>query len=231
MNAPRTIACIAAALCATTLHAQTMSLTDDIRYIEVSSEYQTVDDEFGFDVRTSTPDIPFAGWQDSTAVDIGRASASADMSSLLSDTTMLATGSADAQAVYDVDTSVFTIAFATSRHIVGFSLNQSTTFSLVADLVATTYAESFVNIRQDTRFGDLLHEYTISDGTLSINEHITLDAGTYYLEFRAESDHEHHQPADTIGHASFDAAWTIVPAPATALLPLAGLALSVRRRR
>lgn len=222
---------LALASAATALHAQTMSLQSDERYIETLAQYQTQDDQFGFDARTREPATPFEGWADSTGVDITRADASASMSSILSDTSMLATGSANANAIFDANSSVFTIAFATARHIVAFDLAQTTSFALIADLVATTNAESFITVRQDTRFGSLLHEYSVSDGALSINDQITLDAGTYYLEFRAESDHEHHSPADTTGAASFDAAWSVVPTPATTVVLLLAAGAATPRRR
>lgn len=231
MNANHTAATIAIAACTAALHAQTMTLTDDQRVIEALVEYQTQDDQFGFDSRDSTPTKPFEIWGDNVGVDIVRANANASMSSILTQGTMLTSGSADAHAVHDVDSSVFTIAFGTSRHIIGFNISQTITFALIVDLVATGTAESFVTVRQDSQFGNLLHEHAMTDGSVRIDEQITLDAGTYYLEFRAESHLELYTPDDSTGYASFDAAWAIVPAPATALLPLAGLMLTARRRR
>ncbi len=223
------IAILTIAAVTTPLLAQNMMLQSDERSIETLAEYQTVDDQFGFDSRTRTPDAPFDDWLDTTSINIGRADANAAINSSISSTAMQATGSADAHAIFDVDTSVFTIAFATSRHIVAFELAQDTTFALVADLIATSNAESFITLRQDTRFGAILHEYAVTDDELSIDDQITLSAGTYYLEFRAESNHEHHSPAETTGNASFDAAWSVVPAPATTAL--LAIALMPRRRR
>lgn len=230
MNTSTTI--IALALTTTALQAQTMTLTDDQRVIEALVEYQTQDDQFGFDTSSLSPSKPFEHWSDNVGVDIGRASASAALSSTLTETTMLTSSSAITHAIHDPDSSVFTIAFATSRHIIGFDISETTTFALIADLYVTGIAETSITIRQDNRFGDLLYEYAISEGTISINDQITLDAGTYYLEFRAESDIKLHMPADETGYASFDAAWAVVPAPATSsLLPIAGLLLTARRRR
>lgn len=231
-NARNISACLACAIASgSALQAQTMLLSNDGRYIETLAEYQTTDDQFGFDIRTREPASPFIDWADNAAIDIGRASGSVSMSSLLSDSSFLASGSAQAAAVYDVDTSVFTIGFATSRHIIGFDLSQTTTFSLIANLVANQYAQSFITVRQDTQHGTLLHDFSITDAMLSIDQQITLDAGTYFLEFRAESNHELHRAADRIGLASFDAAWSVVPAPPGALLPLGGLFALSRRRR
>lgn len=214
----------------TALHAQTMTLLHDARHIETLAQYQTVDDQFGFDTRSFDPTVPFADWSNTASIDIDRASGSVSMNSLLSDTTFLATGAAQAAAIFDADSSVFTIGFATSRHIVAFNLDQTTTFALIANLAATRFANASITVHQDTQSGDLLHDFSVSDDMLSINEHITLDAGTYFLEFRAESHHELYRADDRAGLASYDAVWAVVPAPATTLLPLAGLMLTARRR-
>lgn len=211
--------------------AQTMNLIDDGRTVESLVEFQTQDDQFGFHTRDSQPSRSFSNWTGDANSDIIRASADAHMNSLISSTTLLGSGSASAFADYDVDSSVFTIAFATSRHTIDFSIDTTTTFSLIARLDATGNAQSFARVLRDHANGIVLHEYFANNETRQLNEQITLDPGSYSIQFRAESSIELHTPASQSGLATYDAAWSIVPAPSTGLIALAGLIPLTRRRR
>ncbi len=178
------------------------------------------------------PDTPFAAWSDATAQGVSNALGFATMDSTLNETTIDAVGFASAGGILPADALASISALGASIHSISFDLSQTTTFSLDANLRASGVGESFIRLTSaPIAGGDTLYQFRNIDNIIDIQQQFTLSAGQYTLTFQAQSGGKLNSPGQIDGTARYDATWTIVPAPPTALATITGCLLMTRRRR
>ncbi|MFG0313416.1 MAG: hypothetical protein ACF8LL_04430 [Phycisphaerales bacterium] len=206
-----------------------MSLQVDDRIAVGYGSQESLSGSFDFDSIQSEPMTPFENWTGSAGAGVSAGGGFGEMSSLISSTSILADGSANASATFDALEHNFVTALGSSSHTIGFSIDQTITFSLIANIQATGEANAWVRVREGFGFGDILFDRTVSNDSATINQKITLGPGDYAVQFFANSSITFFEPGSAAGSSSFDAAWTVVPAPATTAL--LALTLIPRRQR
>lgn len=223
-----------ALLCATAL-AQQITPVIDNRYMTFEAQANT---DFGADQAqdeyhaSDLLEIPFDPWAYSYGVSANFQSANANTNGTI-DTTIGATSISGSAHVYGfaqiLDETGYDAAGGTTAIMqVGFTLDQASTWEIIATLMANSGGVAQVTLSQGLNpGGNILFTSTNS----IVNEQIMLESGDYTLTVIASvyagifgqgmSEHE----------ASFDAQFNLVPAPASSSLVLLGLALATRRRR
>jgi hypothetical protein len=208
-----------------------MSLQVDDRIAVGYGSMESASGSFDFDSIQSEPMTPFENWSGGAGAGVDAGGGFGEMSSLISKTAILADGSTNASATFDPSQHNYVTALGSSSHTIGFSIDQAVTFSLIATIQATGDANAWVRVREGFGFGDLLFDRSVSNDSASINQQITLGPGEYSVQFFANSSITFFEPGSGIGNSSFDAAWSVVPAPGTAgFFALSGLSLLRRRR-
>lgn len=230
-----TIAAITPALLCVTALAQQITPVIDNRYMTFEAQANT---DFGADQAQDeyhASDLifnPFDPWSYTYGVSANFQSANANTNGTI-DTVIGATSITGSAYVYGfaqiLDETGYDAAGGTSAIMqVGFTLDQASTWEIIATLMSDNGGNAQVTISEGLNpGGNILFTSTNS----VINEQIMLESGDYtitviasvYAGIFGEGMSEHE--------ASFDTQFNLVPAPATTLLPLAGLMLTARRRR
>ena len=226
-----TAALAAAAIAAPIAAADSMTYIADQRLIIGFGAQTDLAGQTTSNTIQQRPDTPFADWSDATAQGVSNALGFATMDSILTDTSIDAVGFTSGGGLLPADALASISALGASIHTISFDISQTTTFSLDANLRATGTGESFIRLTNaPIGGGDTLYEFRNANNTVDIQQQLTLDAGQYTLTFQAQSGGRLNTPGQIDATARYDATWTIVPAPPTALLPLLGLATTHRRR-
>ncbi len=225
-----TAALAASAIAAPIAAADTMSFIADQRQLITFCEQVDIAGQASSNTDQRQPETPYANWNTAIGSGVSNAASFANIDSTFNETFIDATGFASSAGLLPADAFTSISALGVSIHTISFSINQATTFSLNANLRASGIGESFIRLTNaPLEGGDTIYEFLNTDNNIDIQEQITLNAGQYTLTFHAHSGDRLDAPGQIDGNARYDAAWTIVPAPPTALLPLLGLATSRRR--
>ncbi|MFG0313417.1 MAG: hypothetical protein ACF8LL_04435 [Phycisphaerales bacterium] len=226
-----TAALAASAISAPIAAAGTMSYIADQRQLITFGANTSTSGQVSSEVEQQHPDAPYADWNTAIAAGVSSALGFATIDSTLSETSIDAVGFASGGGLLPADSFASISALGASIHTISFDISQTTTFSLDANLRASGIGESFIRLTNaPLGGGDTIYQFLNTDNNIDIQEQITLNAGQYTLTFHAHSGGRLDAPGQIEGSARYDAAWTIVPAPPTALLPLLGLAATHRRR-
>lgn len=217
------------AIAASGAHAQTMNLVADDRILVGFGTAQFTDGTFDFDSQEATPGTPFQNWSDAAGAGAAAGGGSASVGSLISDTTIAATGDASADAYFDALEHDYVAALGSNAHTIAFEIAQTTTFLIAGQLDATGTAQAWVRVREGFFFGDLLFDRTTDAGPLSVGAQLTLDPGSYNVQFFANSNIVLTTDGSASGAASFDMVFAVIPAPG--VLSIAPACLLVARRR
>jgi len=227
----RLLACTAIAYAGTMSGAQTMQLIGDNRSLLGYGSIETVDGYFDFGSTEVWPDYSYQDWNYGTGSGVDDASGGSGMNSMLSDTAIVATGSASASTTFIDGVHNFTTALGRSEHGISFRLTEETAFALTATIDATGNAASRITFRDLSNGGSDIFVATTQGGVVNIDENFLLGPGDYSIVYYAASSLSLSSPGMLSGASSYDANFRIVPAaPTAALLGLGGL-LAVRRRR
>lgn len=229
---PRPIAASCAIALAGLAHADPiMNHQLDDRIVVGFGSQESASGSFDFDSFQDMPTNAFEDWSGAAGAGVDAGGGFGQLSSLISNTTILATGSTNASATFNSTQHNYVSALGSSSHTIGFSIDQSITFSLIASIQAQGEGNAWVHIR-DGLFpsNNTLYDFTVQNDTMDINQTITLAAGTYAVQFFANSNITLLDNGSASGTSSFDAAWTVVPAP-SGLIPLALGGFMLQRRR
>jgi hypothetical protein len=227
-----TAALAATAIAAPIAAANTISYIADERILVAAGTTADQAGQTNSETVQQRPSAPYSDWYDAIVGGVPGALGFATSDSTLTDTLIDAVGFASA-TVYDLPNSLsYASSLGASIHTISFDISQTTTFMLDADLRADGAGETFIRLTNaPLGGGDTLFEFRNTNNMIEFIQHFTLDAGKYTLTFQAQVSNLLSDPPQSQSSARFDAKWTIVPAPATFLLPLAGIALTARRRR
>ncbi|GEM_PF-3867669 len=211
--------------------AQTMSFEVDDRILVGFGSVETIDGFFDFGSQQSEPDVLFGDWSGFASDGADSADGSASMQSVLTSTSISASGTASASAAYDAQLHSFVTALGSSSHGIGFSLAQETTFSLTATLDASGTGQAWARVRRGLFGGDLLFDARTTGGVLAIDETITLGPGQYEMQFFANSNISLGSDGSASGQSSYSGSFVVIPAaPTLAIALLAGVSAARRRR-
>jgi hypothetical protein len=193
-----------------------MDLQVDDRITVGFGTMETLSGSFEFDSMQSEPTTLFENWTGGAGGGFDAANGFGQMSSLISNTTIFADGSTNASAFLSADKHNYVSALGSSSHTIGFSIVDTVTFSLIANLEATGEANAWARVRQGFGLGNIVYDRTVNNNSASIDLQITLGPGDYTVQFFANSSVTLFDVGSDSGSSSFDAAWSVVPAPGTA---------------
>jgi hypothetical protein len=232
MKAAPIAASVMIACAGTALAEPVMNHQLDDRIVVGFGSQETVAGTFDFDSLQDMPANAFEDWSGNAGAGVDAGGGFAQLTSTITSTSINAMGSANASATFDSSEHNYVSALGSSSHTIGFSIDETITFSLIANLQAQGAANAWIRIRDGFFPGsNLLHDFTVMDDTLNISQNITLGPGEYSVQFFANSNIILVDPGSIAGNSSFDAAWTVVPAPATPILAIAAIPTLARRRR
>jgi len=227
-----TAALAAAAIAAPIAAAEPMSYIADNRLLVAYGAQRSGSDQFSEASERLRPFAAFTDWNQNAGAGTGSALGFATIDSALTGTSIDAVGFASAAALFPADTLNYASALGASLHEISFAISDTTTFALQATLTADTPGASSIRLTDNALgAGAIIYQAINTDGTSTVDQQFTLGAGQYTLAFQAQTAITLTSPGNASGSARYDANWTIVPAPATTLIPLMGLAATMRRRR
>lgn len=203
----------------------------DDRIVVGFGSQESATGSFDFDSFQGMPTNPFEDWSGAASGGVDAGGGFGQLSSTITSTSIAATGTTNASATFNSNQHNYVSALGSSSHTIGFTIDQAITFSLIAAIQAQGEANAWVRIRDGLFPGSsTLYDFTVNNNSMDIDQIITLDPGSYSVQFFANSNITLLDNGTASGSSSFDASWTVVPAPATTLLLLAAASLPVRRR-
>ncbi|MCA9277158.1 MAG: hypothetical protein KDA29_14145 [Phycisphaerales bacterium] len=235
MHTTKKLACTLPALLVATTLAQQITPVNDYRYMTFEAQANT---DFGADQSqdeyhaSDLLEIPFDPWSYTYGLSANYQSASANTNGTM-DTVITATSIRGSASVYGfsqiLDETGYDAGGGTAAVMqVGFTLDQASTWEIIATLMADSGGVAQVTLSQGLNpGGNILFTSTNS----VINEQINLESGDYTLTVTASVYAQLFGEGMRELEASFDAQFNLVPAPASSSLVILGLALTARRRR
>lgn len=223
--------------------AQTMQLDSDNRRSEVSTSFLLLDpdpdghpdDIFVYDgeIYNSSSFGAYNDWVLSETTSGSLINSSLTHNSTVSNTAFTADTQAAASSPIEIDGKGRIATFAINDFSIEFTLTETTSFYLTAQLDASgPNASSYINIEQ-SGFGSIYNMITYS-GELTIDDVVLLGPGSY--EFTAFSKarvdyNTEYMPGTIHSSSSFTTSFSVIPSPSAATtLALFGL-MGARRRR
>ncbi|MFG0247039.1 MAG: hypothetical protein ACF8MF_13400 [Phycisphaerales bacterium JB052] len=235
MRSVLTYTCVAAMGFGSTAMAQQLTPVVDNRNMYFEAQ---VNAELGADQAQdfySATDIifnPFDPWSYSFGVSAEFQAANANtngtIDSVIGATSITASGTAYGFAQVLDPTAYDAFGSTSSIMEVGFSLDQASTWEIIASLAADAGSTAEFTLSHGLTPGGTT---VFSSTDAMINELVFLDAGDYTLTVYATATASVSSIATAESNASFDAQFNLVPAPATGTLAMLGLAFASRRRR
>lgn len=228
-----THAIIAIAFAGGSVSAQTMDLVYEDRIIVGSGSFETIAGTTGFSSQQDIPFTPFQDWEGWVNDGAGPAGGSGQMTSMITNTIITASGSANANANFDSSEYTSLGALGSSAHLVAFTLAQSTTFTMDMSLEVVGTANAWARITELNGLDpdELIYEARTLDGLLEVNDTITLGPGDYSVQFFANSNITLTSDGSASGVGSYSGVFAIIPTPATTAPLFLASILTTRRRR